>query len=203
MHLVCNLAQSAEIWKQTMEGGQLLSTKQGIWFSHLELFGMANRRNCHCQKWKGEKNMKQSAFSRPPCRLIWYALVPLSLIFAFCFFLNGAIADEEPSLQRRCGANRSKSAKWLGTCNYRQRRRNCTGLHVHAVSRFRSRCSNRGIGYSPISIYFQSMEPACPAEWFWYGVTHSLCERRTSRVVGFHWRMVAYACWWLHGIHSA
>ena len=42
--------------------------------------------------------MKQSAFSRPPCRLIWYALVPLSLIFAFCFFLNGAIADEEPSL---------------------------------------------------------------------------------------------------------
>ena len=67
-------------------------------------------------------------------------------------------------LQRRCGANRSKSAKWLGTCNYRQRRRNCTGLHVHAVSRFRSRCSNRGIGYSPISIYFQSMEPACPAE---------------------------------------
>ena len=42
--------------------------------------------------------MKQSAFSRPPCSLIWYALVPLSLIFAFCFFLNGAIADEEPSL---------------------------------------------------------------------------------------------------------
>lgn len=42
--------------------------------------------------------MKQSAFSRPPCKLIWYALVPLSLIFAFCFFLNGAIADEEPSL---------------------------------------------------------------------------------------------------------
>ena len=42
--------------------------------------------------------MKQSAFSRPPCRLIWYALVPLSLIFAFCFFLNGATADEEPSL---------------------------------------------------------------------------------------------------------
>lgn len=42
--------------------------------------------------------MKQSAFSRPPCSLIWYALVPLSLIFTFCFFLNGAIADEEPSL---------------------------------------------------------------------------------------------------------
>lgn len=42
--------------------------------------------------------MKQSAFSQRPWSLIWYVLVSFSLIFAFCFFLNGAIADGESFL---------------------------------------------------------------------------------------------------------
>lgn len=42
--------------------------------------------------------MKHSAFSHRPCRFIRYALASFGLIFAFCFFLNGAVADEGPFL---------------------------------------------------------------------------------------------------------
>lgn len=42
--------------------------------------------------------MKHSAFSHRTYNLIRYALASLGLIFAFCSFLNGAVADEGPFL---------------------------------------------------------------------------------------------------------
>ena len=106
-------------------------------------------------------------------------------------------------LQRRRGAERSKSAKRLGTCNHRQWWRYCKRLHVHAVSGFRWRCSNRCIGDSPIWNHFQSMESARHTGWLRCGVAYFVYKRHTGRVAGVHGWMVACARWGPHGIYSA
>ena len=49
--------------------------------------------------------MKQSAFSRPPCSLIWYALVPLSLIWLRFSLTFTNVAPVSKAALRECEKN--------------------------------------------------------------------------------------------------